>query len=208
MPEWVASPTINLPDLDIVGIAAIVVAIGVILALARGVNRFFKKANQVLDDWNGTPAENGHEEQPGVIQHFKNLDRELGETKQSLGKHIDDENERLVAMGAEVSGIKAKVDHELGRNSGSTTKDAAHEALRVVKEVQVQQEAEIIARRQDRDEYRADQLAHDARLMTFFALIRRMITLSPPEQIDLWDDATQAFAEGRVPDLPDTEETA
>ena len=183
MPDWIASPSITLPDLDIVGIAAILAGIGAIWLAARGVNRFFKRVNEFFDDWYGNDGDDNHAPQPGVLH-------------------------RMGSIESEVSSIKAQVGHELNRNGGGSTKDAAHEALRVVKEVQVQQEQEIIARRDWHDRYEADQIAQQRRLMTFFALVRRMITLTPPEQIDLWDEATTAFASGQIPDLHDPEETA
>lgn len=192
--SW-ANGTLTMPQIDVLAVAAFLTACGVIFLAIRGANRFFKRANVFFDDWYGADGDDNHPPTPGVLHRMTSMET-------ALNDHIAEENAELRAIGAEVSTIKSDVsetkkfvNHELGRNSGSTTKDAAHEALRVVREVQVQQEAEIIARRQDREDVRGEQLAHDQRLMTFFALVRRMITLPPDEQIVLWDDAAEKFAE-------------
>jgi hypothetical protein len=199
MPDWTSTQTFDIPNIDIIGVAATLTALGVIIIAVRALLRFGKRVNVFLDDWYGSDGDEQHPPVLGVLNR-------VGAMEGMLHQHIRDEDTVLAAMGSEVTAIKTQVGHELNRNGGTSTKDAAHEALRVVKEVQVQQEAEIIARRADRDEFRAENLAHAQRLMTFFALVRRMIVLPPSDQIALWDDATAAFADGNLTQLDDEEQ--
>jgi hypothetical protein len=184
-------PDITIPDLDILGIAAVLAALGVLWALLRRANHMMRRLNQFADDWFGTDGDENHPPKRGIVAR------------------MDLAEEQRAALSDDVAAVKAKVDHELDHNSGSSTKDAAHEALRVVKEVQVQQEAEIIARRDWHRRYESDQLAQQARLMTFFALVRRMIPLPPDQQALLWDRAVEAAADGTLTDEfpPDDKES-
>lgn len=177
-----ASPTLTLPDLDIIGIAAILAALGALWALLRKANAMMRRLNQFGDDWFGSTGDANHPAVDGIVARMDRAEAQRD------------------ALSADMTAVKAKVDHELNRNRGSSVSDAAHEALRVVREVQVQQESEIIARRQDHEQYRLDQQAHDARLMTFFTLVRRMIPLPVAAQADLWDQAIDAYTDGTLTD--------
>lgn len=54
---------------------------------------------------------------------------------------------RISSLESELEKVRHRVFHELDRNGGSSTKDAAFEALRTVREVQIQQEEEIQERK-------------------------------------------------------------
>ena len=185
MPD--ASPVIEFPDLDVVGIAAILAAIGVIVVASRGVNRFFKRVNEFFDDWYGTDGDDIHVERPGVLRRMTDIEA-------GLSKHIIDEETALIALAGQVDEVKLKVGYELSRNGGGSMKDAAHEALRAVREVQMQQEADVISQREWRKSYERDRVNDEHRRLALFAVVRSMIARDPAEQTALFDGAIAAYA--------------
>lgn len=196
----ISATTVTLPNLDLLGIAAVIAALTVIgLALVR-LSKFFRRANQFFEDWYGTPAAPGHEAVPGVLQR-------IGTLESSRASDWDTTTKTLSDMGADITEIKKQVGHELNRNGGSSTKDAAFlahrtavEALEVVKQVQEQQEHEIIARRDWHERYLADQQRMRAEWSAVFKGIRSMITLPPEEQLSMWDDIAESYADGTILD--------
>jgi hypothetical protein len=180
-----SGPTISIPDLDIVGIALIITALGVILALLRGGNRFFRKANQVLDDWNGKEADGGHDAQPGVIQHFHSIDATLivhSETQERLETKIDE------------------AIHELTTNKGGSLKDA-------VNRIELQQHEEIRERRVRQDAYDRDQRRTRLEWTAVFHRIEEIFPLSPAEQLAAWRKMTAEYAANELIHPEDTDST-
>jgi hypothetical protein len=173
--------SITIPPLDIVGVAAIIVALGIIFALMKKGNRFFKKANQVMDDWNGTPEEGGHASRPGVIEHFHMIDAELADN-------------RLIH-----ARIEKKVDdaiHELTPNEGGSIKDQ-------INRMELQQQLEIKERKLRQEEYDADKKRNRAEWIQVFGVVREMISLPDEDQVRVWDELTKKYADDTLVDPKD-----
>lgn len=176
-----AGPSFTIPDLDIVGIAAIIIALGVIFALLRGGNRFFRKANQVLDDWNGTPAEGGHESRPGVIEHFRSIDS-------TLVQHSELQDR-----------LETKIDsalHELTTNKGSSLKDA-------INRIEYQQELEVKERKHRQEQYDRDQRRNRLEWVHVFKRIEDIFPMNPAEQLEAWRKMTAEYAADNMLDPED-----
>jgi hypothetical protein len=79
---------------------------------------------------------------------FKNTRTLIKRTNTFFDDWYGDENtpgvvSRITSLEVEVEKVRLQVVQELNRNGGSSTKDAAFEALRIVQDVQVQQEQEV-----------------------------------------------------------------
>lgn len=173
----VFAQTLNVPDIDIVGIGAIILALGAIVVGARAVNKTLKKANQFFDDWYGD-KENGKD---GVIHRLNALETNQGDIK------------------CEVSEIKETVSTQLFRNGGSTMADAAFGAYAAVQDLQLQVEEEVKERKNWQDRYDSDQLNTRREWTSVFKAIRQMIPLSDPnEQLALWDTITDKYTKGEL----------
>ena len=173
----VFAQTVEIPDIDIVGIGAIVLALAAIIMGVRAVNKTLKKANRFFDDWYGD-KETG---KPGVIVR--------------LGALEDNQS----AMRAQVESINTTVQTQLGRNGGSTVADAAFEALRVVQEVQIQVEEEVKERKVWVDQYTEDQHSQRREWTKVFTAIRQMIPIEDKnKQLELWDDISERYTKGEL----------
>jgi len=202
----------------LVNTVAISVFIGACLGIfAAGIKivRFFRKASQVYDHWNGVPAHDGQPRQPGMVETQNYLVQTVGELNQKLDdqalatkKTIEEQAEatrasleagskRFDTQDLLLEEVRAQVVTELNRNGGSSTKDAAHNALRVVGEMQASQEAFYA-------QYKIDQAASRAEWVGLFGIIRQMISLSPEEQLQLWDNATQAYIQASIAKAAET----
>jgi hypothetical protein len=185
---------INLPDLDIVGIGAICIALTAIWLIVRGLNKVVRVINLFRDDWFGTPGDENHEPTAGVLA-------QMHEMRISL---INGEADRKT-MGDDIALIKKQVDHELNRNSGTTTKDAAFDAKRisqqtmeVVQQIQMQQEEEVKERKAWADLYAADQEAARLRNAHVFNLVAELIGKEPSEQTKMWSGIEGTFINGET----------
>lgn len=190
--------------IDIIGIAAVVTAITAITFAGLAGNRFLKKANRFFDDWYGSAEHDGHPAVPGVLSRLNDLEDARIQTTRVL----DTQTQLLNQMSETVGQIKILMDIELGRHGGASTKDVAYEALRIAREIQedqramqLQQENEIIARREWREEYEQDKETTRMEWVAVFKAIRRMIGMEPKDQVDLWDAVTGSYATGRLDDI-------
>lgn len=175
MQVW--AQTVEIPDIDILGIGAIILALTAIFVAARAVNRVLKKANSFFDDWYGD-KETGKD---GVIHRLSSL--ESNQTK----------------ISEEIVSIKDTVSTQLNRNGGSTMADAAFNALRVVQEVQVQVEEEVIARKEWHEQYERDQRSARSEWTQVFLAIRKMIPIEDKsKQLELWDNLTEKYTKGEL----------
>jgi hypothetical protein len=161
-----AGPVITIPDLDIIGIAAAITAVGVVILALRGMNKFMKRTNQFYDDWYGTEGDSVHPPVPGILNRMSNFEKSLDDS--------DVVRKR----------IEAKVDfavHELTNNQGSSLKDS-------VDIIQLQQQEEVEERKAWAEQYIRDQHHNRLEWLHVFDAVRTMITLPPEEQMTVWDD--------------------
>lgn len=129
--------TIGLETLlvNVVALSVVIGAVGVIWKkvfkpMIRSTFSMVRRTNKFLDDWYGDDVI------PGVVQRIASLESDRTDTTSTLA-----------VMLKEIESIKSKVSHELNHNGGSSTKDAAFEALRIVQGVQLQQEQEVQERK-------------------------------------------------------------
>jgi len=97
---------------QIIALASILGAIGVIGAAVRGVWRWGRRVNQHFDDLMGEPPRPGFEARPGVLERLKGIDVALD----SLGARI---------------GVVEQDTAQLRRNGGTHLADAVHEQQRL-----------------------------------------------------------------------------
>lgn len=195
MDQWVAG-VMTMPEIDIIAIAAFVAACGVIIMALRAVFRLYRRVNTFFDDWYGTDGDDIHEERPGVLRRMTDIET-------GLNKHILDEEAALTSLAEQVDEVKLKVGYELSRNGGGSMKDAAHEALRAVREVQMQQEADVISQREWRKSYEKDRANDERRRLALFAVVRSMIARTPDEQAAMFDKAIASYASDIPPEQTD-----
>jgi hypothetical protein len=89
-----------------------------VLAIAgwflRGAWRGFRKAEQFLEDWNGIPADPGHERRPGVMERLAQLEHGMtdirGEVHLNSGHSLRDEVQRTEAAVGELTVKLDKVE--------------------------------------------------------------------------------------------------
>lgn len=171
-----AVAAITLPEIDLIGIAAIITALGVIYLLVKGVNRFVRRSNQFFDDWYGTDGDSVHPPVPGVLKRMSVLEDAV------IANH--EVNERL----------ESKLDFavsELKTNGGSTVKDA-------INAIALQQEEEVKERKAWAEKYEQDQTRTRAEWVQVFYIVRRMIGMEPVEQLALWDNLTSDYEDGSI----------
>lgn len=195
-----AGPTIEVPDIDLVGIAAILIAIGVIWAGVKVVLAVVRFINQFRDDWFGFAGDENHPPRPGVLAQMQEMRAALvlgEETRQLMATVLD-------SMVKDVTQIKDQVGHELTHNNGSSTKDAAHEAKRlskatmdIVENIQMQQEAEVLERKDWTARFEADQRRQRKAM---HKLVLRMIREKPADQETIWNDDGKKWIEGELED--------
>lgn len=184
--------------IDIIGIGAVVAAIITLGLFARALYRGWRKFNRFLDDWTGQGGDAGHTPVPGVMARLLDVEKARDDTATVLA----DQNTLLSQMVTDIAAIKSLMSAELGRSPGGTsTKDVAHEALRISQEMQAQQDEEIVARREWREEYEQDKETTRQEWVAVFSAIRRMFGMDPAEQAQFWDTVTATYAVGDVDKL-------
>jgi hypothetical protein len=86
-PAWIAA---------IGSLAGIV--LGLVVWIARSSWRLFRRTDQFLEDWNGVPADTGHEIRPGVLQRLAQLEHQMtdvqGQVHLNSGHSLRDEVQR------------------------------------------------------------------------------------------------------------------
>lgn len=70
--------------INLLTLAAIITALGVIGRLALSARRFFRATGQFLDDWTGQPARPGHRARPGIPQRLEALETGQAEIRAQL----------------------------------------------------------------------------------------------------------------------------
>lgn len=96
----------------IIGSAAVLAALGVILGFGRSLWRLARKINKTLDDWAGEPARPGVPERPGVMSRLASIETSTSAMHTQLG-----------AVGRRLE----SVEHELHPNSGTSLRDAVND---------------------------------------------------------------------------------
>jgi predicted PurR-regulated permease PerM len=78
-----------------VGLGAIGTGIvQLIKPLVKSFKNFLATWNEFIEDWKGSPADSGHDAQPGVMERLNNLD---GEFKRNSGSTLKDAVSRIEA---------------------------------------------------------------------------------------------------------------
>jgi predicted PurR-regulated permease PerM len=78
-----------------VGLGAIGTGIvQLIKPLVKSFKNFLATWNEFMEDWKGSPADSGHDAQPGVMERLNNLD---GEFKRNSGSTLKDAVSRIEA---------------------------------------------------------------------------------------------------------------
>lgn len=190
--QILASTDITLPEIDLIGWGAIAIA-----ALAIGVilRKAWKVANKIdlfYDDWYGRPAENGHTAVPGMVERVSGLETTSSAMQEKQAEMAAQQNEMRTTQ----LGIHERIDHELTRNNGSSMKDAAFDTLRLIQELQIAQENEIIERAGINKEL-IDHIAKDERERhRLIVAVRQMIGMTEVEQRQMWDQILADYAAG------------
>ena len=171
-------------------ILLISVFIGAVIAIWKFIVAGKKLSNnidQFFSDWSGEPAREGVEARPGILSRLHTLEDLRNE-----------QSETLRNLSEQITVLSKHVNAELNRNGGSSTKDAAHEALRVAKEIQAQQEKDAKTQREWHRAYLRDRDNMRAEWEAFFGVVTKMIPLPPEEQAAMWEEVTEAYSEGTI----------
>lgn len=167
---------------DVVIIAAVLAAVIAIFKAFRSFNTLIGKFNQFFEDWYGEDKRDGVDARPGVLTRIHNLEESRQENTVTLAEIQDSVNK-----------IQVQVAHELNRNGGSSTKDAATEALRVAREIQQAQETDAIAQAKFRAQYLKDQDVTRKEWETVFSTVKDMIGKDTEEQMAIWTSVSSAY---------------
>ncbi len=168
---------------DIIIIAAVLAAIIAIFKAFRSLNTLMNKFNHFFDDWYGEDARQGFEARPGVLTRLADL-----ETNRLVSEvTLNDIQET-------VNKIQTQVEHELNHNGGGSTKDAAHEALKVARAIQQHQEADAIDQAKFRAQYLKDMDVTRKEWETVFSSVQSMIGKETEEQMAIWTSIATAYA--------------
>jgi hypothetical protein len=109
-------------------VAALAALAGIVLTvlgwLLRRLWRAFRRTDQFLEDWNGTPADPGHERRPGVMERLAQLEHGMadiqGQVHLNSGSSLRDEVQRTEAavevLNGKVSKLQAAVDELKARS--------------------------------------------------------------------------------------------
>jgi hypothetical protein len=174
---------------NIILISIVLGAIAAIWKVFTAGRHFSHQVDQFFADWSGEPAREGVPERPGILSRMKVLE-DLRDTQTTM----------LEDLSTQISTMSRHVSAELNRNGGSSTKDAAHEALRVAKEIQKQQEHDARERQKWHDTYRADQVTMRKEWGAVFVAISTMIPKTPEEQAKIWAEITKSYGDGTILD--------
>ena len=158
----------------IIVIGALVAALVGIIKSVRAVSAFFEKFDKFFGDWYGEDARPGFDARPGVLTRLYSLESFREETT-SLLREIKDE----------VAKTQQQVIKELNRNGGSSTKDAAYEAMRVTQEIRRAQEQQAIEFAHFQAKYLWDQKT-SRRELTSILEAMLLTDISTPEQRESW----------------------
>jgi hypothetical protein len=159
--------------------------VAAVVAIIKGINSLKKttdKMDAFFDDWYGESPRPGVEPRPGVLLRLHALEDDRMANSLTLGEIQNTVNE-----------IQEQVHHELNRNGGGSTKDAAHEALRVANEIKAAQERYVADQALFRSQYLRSQEVTRAEWEAVFDTVRDMIGKPVEEQVMLWTKASGEF---------------
>jgi hypothetical protein len=168
--------TVEIPDIDIVGIAAIITALTVIFFGARAVNRTLRNANKFFEDWYGD-KETG---KGGVVHRLYILETSQQEIK------------------SEISEIRGTVQSQLNKNGGGSMADIAAKSFKAIEEMQLQIEQEVLARKDWQEQYAKDQAFTRYEWIQVFSTIAEMIPKEPHEQLEIWNKIAKKYTHGEL----------
>lgn len=168
----------------IIVIGALVAALIGIIKAVRAVSGFFEKFDKFFGDWYGEDARPGFEARPGVLTRLHSLEDFRGETT-SLLRDIK----------SEVAKTQQQVIKELNRNGGSSTKDAAYEAMRMTQDIRRAQEQQAVEFAHFQAKYLWDQKA-GRRELTSILEAMLLTDLSSPEQRESWTKLLEQYRNG------------
>lgn len=151
---------------QVIILAGVVTALAVLTKVALGARQKSRAIDMFFSDWYGEPERDGVPEKQGVMHRLRGLEQG-----------------------------QADIKHELSRNGGSSTKDAAHDARRIAREIQQQMELNAAATTKFQNRYNHDQAMTRHEWLTVFSAVREMIHLPPEEQLALWDTITEQYKE-------------
>ena len=167
---------------DVVVVAAVIAAVIAIFKAIRSFNSVINKLNTFFEDWYGEERRDGIDPRPGVLARLHNLEDSRQENTQML-----------TDIQESVKVIQEKIAHELNRNGGSSTKDAATEALRVAREIQQAQEADAVLQAKFRAQYLKDQEVTRREWESVFSTVQDMIGKDTEEQMRIWTEVSEAY---------------
>jgi hypothetical protein len=168
-----------------------IIVISLLITANIVITRFFIKIRSTstridafMDDWYGEDPRPGITPRPGVLTRLHALE--------------DDREANAIVLSdiqTTVNQIQVQVEHELNRNGGGSTKDAAHEALKVAKEVLAAQESAAEQQALFRSQYLADKQVSRQEWEAVFATVKEMIGKPVDEQMVLWTGASRTYLE-------------
>lgn len=182
--------SINAFESTIGTIILISVVIGAVIAIWKAVVSIKKLSNNVdqfFQDWSGEPERDGVPERPGILARMRTLE-DLRDVQTVM---LNDLSEQMTQLSKHVNA-------ELNRNGGSSTKDAAHEALRVAKEIQKTQESESKLRAAWHQRYQDDQDITRREWSAVFTAVAGMIPKTAEEQAEIWSEITESYGNGTI----------
>lgn len=194
----------------LIGASAIIIALTIIFKFFfKTPLKMWAEARQFFEDWNGEPARDGYEERPGMKHRVQSMETVQANIRDSIDTHIIEEKTRLDNIDTKVDDLAAKVEKELTHNGGSSTKDAAHEALKIVRnmaplieQIQIQQEEAAVGQDQRHAMYLAALEKIRSERSEVFEGIREMIGASPEDQARIWETLAAPYLVDKDNELP------
>ncbi len=174
-----AAIVVTFPELNIFGISAGIIALGVIIGLLVKIWRGLSALGHVVDDWKGTEGDSNHPPTKGMVARLSDVEDSTRKSSEYL---------ELVAG-------------QLGRNGGSTVADAAFESKRLAQDLTKQLEKMSDEHKEFRDEHKAwrdqydqDKMNERREWVGIFRIVEEMIrTESTAEKAAMWDAVVKSW---------------
>lgn len=171
-------------------IAVIIGSLLVIYGAGRKIASFIKKNEDFYEDWYGESPRDGIKPRKGVLHRLGAIEDQIDENN-VVYRRLED---KLDSVTVQVDSVNSRVEKELTANHGTSIKDKINKAFDVMNQIQFTQEQEILARRDWVIEYENDQNQRNQSLIDLFGVVAQMIHLTPAEQEELWQKATEEWA--------------
>lgn len=178
----------------VIAVAAVLGALAAIFTLIRkwagGLRRTAKRVEQFLDQWGG-------DEDAGLAPMPDRMAVVEDGLSTLVARHEKRDQQIVVLLDGQrkiaehVAKIDKKVGYELTNNGGGSVKDASDEALRVVKEVQREQEQNAILVAKLAARYADDQRQSQHRWSMLLRRVSSMMGLTPEEQREAWAEVVE-----------------